>query len=295
MLTVRNLHKSIDRRPVLREVGFTLAPGQVAGLIGRNGAGKTTLLKTMAGVMTPDLGTVEYEGRSIHRDMSAKENVVFVPDHIEPWHGYTPYGCADFYSRIYPRFDMNDFKRTLDRFGLPLGRNVRLFSKGMKMMFATALGLATKAPYVLLDEPTNGVDPIAKKQVLSLLMEAASEGTALLISSHLLEELERMTDTILLLKDGSVEAYTSEDVGGGRVIKLQVAFAGEPPADWLASPEVRVLDHIGRVYTLLVGTEGEGSAYEELRRLNPLLMEPLPVKLEDLYLWKLDGGDRDAG
>lgn len=294
MLTVRNLYKSIDGRPVLANVGFALAPGQVAGVIGRNGAGKTTLLRTMAGILDPDAGSVECEGKSIHRHPSVKKDVVFVPDHTESWHGYTAYGSADFYSRIYPGFDMGYFRATLSRFGLPLDRNVRLFSKGMKMMFATTLGLATKARYVLLDEPTNGVDPIAKKQVLSLLMEAAAEGTSLLISSHLLEELERMTDSILLLKDGTVESYTSEDIAGGRFVKLQVAFAGEAPENWLASDDVLVLDHIGRVYTLMLSTEGSGRAYEELRSFDPILIEPLPVKLEDLYLWKLGGGN-DVG
>jgi ABC-2 type transport system ATP-binding protein len=84
-------------------------------------------------------------------------------------------------------------------------RKVRQFSKGMKMMFGTALGLSTKSQIVLLDEPTNGIDPIAKKQVLRLLVEAAEEGTTLVISSHLLEELERIADTVLMMKDGMIE------------------------------------------------------------------------------------------
>ncbi|MBB6674365.1 ABC transporter ATP-binding protein [Cohnella nanjingensis] len=294
MLTVRNLHKAIDRRPVLKQVEFAVAPGLVAGLIGRNGAGKTTLLKTMAGIIDPDHGTVEYEGQSVHRHPSLKREIVFVPDNPEGWFGYTAWGCADLYAQVYPRFDMAYFKDTMRRFGLPVDRNIRHFSKGMRMMFSTALGLSTKARYVLLDEPTNGVDPIAKKQVLSLLMEAAAEGVSLVISSHLLEELERMTDTILLMKDGAVETHTSEDVAGGRVMKLQVVFAGEAPEMWLEGRHVRVLENIGRVYTLLLNTEPGSAAYEELQGMEPLLMEPLPVKLDDLYVWKL-GGETDVG
>ncbi|MCC3377360.1 ATP-binding cassette domain-containing protein [Cohnella sp. REN36] len=294
MLTVRNLHKTIDRRPVLRQVEFAVAQGQVAGLIGRNGTGKTTLLKTMAGIMDPDSGTVELGGRSVHREPSLKREIVFVPDSPEGWFGYTAWGCADLYEQVYPRFDMPYFKETMRRLKLPIDRNVRHFSKGMRMMFSTALGLATKANYILLDEPTNGVDAIAKKQVLSLLMEAAAEGTALIISSHLLEELERMTDTILLLKDGAVESHVTDDVAGGRVAKLQVVFAGDAPEEWLAGRHVYVLDHIGRVYTLLLNTEPASGAYEELQRMEPLLIEPLPVKLDDLYVWKV-GGETDVG
>ncbi|CAI6063921.1 ABC transporter ATP-binding protein [Cohnella sp. JJ-181] len=289
MLAVRHLSKKIDGKAVLADVSFELGEGRVAGLIGRNGAGKTTLLKVMSGILDPDGGEVLFEGRSIHWEPEVKRELVFIPDTPEAWYGYTGWGAAYMFGQIYPRFNPVYFRDTMNRFGLPLDRNIRQFSKGMRMMFSTALGLSTRAKLVLLDEPTNGIDPIAKKQVLTLLMEAAADGMSLIISSHLLEELERMTDAILLMRSGGVETHASEGVADGIVTKLQVVFAGEAPEAWLRSPDVRVLDHIGRVYTLLLNAAPGSAAAGELVAMQPMLMEPLPVRLEDLYVWKLGG------
>lgn len=289
MLAVRRLSKKIDGKAVLTDVGFELGEGRVAGLIGRNGAGKTTLLKLMSGILDPDDGEVLFEGRSVHREPEAKRELVFIPDTPEAWYGYTGWGAAYMFGQVYPRFDAAYFKHSMNRFGLPIDRNIRHFSKGMRMMFSTALGLSTRARLVLLDEPTNGIDPIAKKQVLTLLMEAAADGMSLIVSSHLLEELERMTDTILLMRAGAVETHASEGGAESIVVKLQVVFQGEAPEAWLRSHDVRVLDHIGRVYTLLLNAAPGSSASEELAAMRPLLVEPLPVRLEDLYVWKLGG------
>lgn len=289
MLAVRGLSKRIDGKAVLTEIDLELAAGGVAGLIGRNGAGKTTLLRVISGILDPDGGEVLFEGRSVHREPEVKRELVFIPDSPEAWYGYTGWGAAYMFGQIYPRFDPACFRDMMNRLGLPLDRNIRHFSKGMRMMFSTALGLSTRAKLVLLDEPTNGIDPIAKKQVLTLLMEAAADGMSLVLSSHLLEELERMTDTILLMRAGSVETHASEGVADGIVAKLQVVFEGAAPEAWLRSPDVRVLDHIGRVYTLLLNAAHGSTALKELEAMHPLLMEPLPVRLEDLYVWKLGG------
>lgn len=289
MLEACHLRKKIDGKPVLSNVSFELGEGRVAGLIGRNGAGKTTLLKVLSGILDPDGGEVLFEGRSVHQEPEVKRELVFIPDTPEAWFGYTGWGAAYMFGQIYPRFDPLYFKETMIRFGLPLDRNIRHFSKGMRMMFSTVLGLSTRAKLVLLDEPTNGIDPIAKKQVLTLLMEASADGMSLIVSSHLLEELERMTDTILLMRSGSVETHASEGVADGIVSKLQVVFQGEAPEAWLRSPDVRVLDHIGRVYTLLLNGAPGSVAVAELEAMNPLLVEPLAVRLEDLYVWKLGG------
>lgn len=291
MLTATKLSKTIEGQHVLRNVEFTLAPGRVIGLIGRNGAGKTTLLKTMAGILDPDFGTVEWNGRSVHRHPELKRNIVFIPDSPEAFFGYTPLESAKLMSMVYPDFDCAFFEQTLRRFQLPGNRKVRQLSKGMRMMFSTALGLAAKAGYVLLDEPTNGVDPIAKKQLLSILMEAAEAGSTLVISSHLLEELERMTDTILMMKNGSVETYSTEHTMNGDMMKLQLVFRNEDDAKLAISERVHLLEHVGRVFTVLLEGGEQSAAWQELKALDPIVMEPLPVKLEDLYIWKLGGGN----
>jgi ABC-2 type transport system ATP-binding protein len=293
MLTVSNLYKSIDDKEILRGVDFHIEPGHVVGLIGRNGAGKTTLLKTMAGILDPDMGEVLYDGQSIHQTPEVKQDVVFVPDMPEAWFGYTPLESARLFALVYPKFEWDQFHDRMKEFGLPLNRRIRHMSKGMRMMFSTVLGISTRANFILLDEPTNGVDPIAKKQVLGLLMEAAEAGITLVISSHLLEELERMTDVLLIMKDGCVETHTTELAMTNQLRKLQVAFSSEAPEDLLQSDSIHVLEHVGRVYTLLVDNRADNETVKQLEQAEPLFIEPLPVKLEDLYIWKL-GGRQDV-
>jgi ABC-2 type transport system ATP-binding protein len=293
MLTVRSLSKTIEQQRVLQKVSFTLQPGQVVGVIGRNGAGKTTLFKTMAGVLIPDSGSVEYEGKSVHEHPRLKENVIFIPDSPEALFSYTTVESANLYAQIYPAFDREYYIEMLTRLELPLNRKIRQFSKGMRMMFSTVLGLSTRAQYILLDEPTNGIDAIAKKQVMTLLIEAAEEGKTLVISSHLLSELERIADTILIMKNGTIETHAMAEANG-TIVKYQVVFQGDPPTKWLASRSVYVLENVGRVYTVLMDTEGKVNALSELSALQPLLMEQLPMKLEDLFVWKL-GGNNHVG
>jgi ABC-2 type transport system ATP-binding protein len=293
MLTVRSLSKAIDQQQVLQQVDFALRPGQVVGLVGRNGAGKTTLFKTMAGILMPDSGTVEYEGKSVYNYPELKRNIIFIPDSPEALFSYTPAECAKFYSKFYPAFDNTYYIDTLRILELPINKRVRQFSKGMRMMFSTVLGLSTNAQYILLDEPTNGIDAIAKKQVLTLLIQAAGEGKTLLISSHLLGELERIADTILMMKDGAIESHNLGEANG-TIAKYQVVFQDEPPTQWLASEKVYVLENVGRVYTLMIHTQGNTNVLDELKMLKPLLMEQLPMKLEDLFVWKL-GGNNHVG
>jgi len=289
MLEARGISKSIDYQEVLRNVDFTIQPGQVAGLVGRNGAGKTTLFKTIAGVLTPDSGTVTFEGHSVHHHAKIRENIVFVPDSPEALLGYTPSDAALLFAGVYPAFDRAHFVETMGKLEIPLYRKVRQLSKGMRMIFSIALGLATRARLVLLDEPTNGIDPIAKKQVLTLMIAAVQEGATLLVSSHLLEELERIADTVLIMKNGAIETHVMDDRASGPVRKLQVVFQGEAPADLLALSGICVLEQIGRVYTVIVDTEHKDGAWGKLHERNPLLLEPLPMKLEDLFFWKLGG------
>jgi len=289
MLAVRHLHKSIDRRPVLKDVSFELRRGMVAGLIGRNGAGKTTLLKTMSGVFDPDTGDVLLDGESVYRRPEIKREIVLLPDNPEALYGYTAEECARLYALVYPRFDRAAFDEMIRRFGLPANRKIRQLSRGMKMLVSISLGIATRASYVLLDEPTNGIDPIAKQQVLSLLVETVSEGTTLLIASHAMGDLERLSDMILLIRRGGSGDPCDGRPLAGRGGQAAGRVDGEPPAAWLAGPQIMVLEHVGRVYTLLVSREDGDAKLEELKRMKPLVLEELPLGLEDLFVWKLGG------
>ncbi|WP_405082001.1 ABC transporter ATP-binding protein [Paenibacillus chitinolyticus] len=294
MLNVEALSKNIDGRTVLEDIRFQLGQGSIAALVGRNGAGKTTLLRTLAGILDPDRGEVRWGGHSIHEHPDAKRNIVYVPDSLDMLGGYTAKECADLYRLTYADFDPAYFADQLRRFHLPERKKIRTFSKGMKVLMGILLAFSSKASLILLDEPTNGLDPIVRKQVLSFLVqEIAGGSTSVLISSHQLQELERIADTVIMIRKGKLESVSSLEETKGTLHKLQVVFNGEPPEDFLSLPQVRVTSHVGRVYTLLLQDDA-GQTLQHLQHLNPLLVDRLPIQLEDVFEYRLGEGDEHA-
>lgn len=290
MLRMEQIHKMIDRKAVLNGVSFEMQPGTITGLIGRNGTGKTTLLRAMVGIYNPDQGEVLLNGKDVHRHAELKRDIVFVPDAPTALEGYTIKRCAELYAKIYPTFDRDYFDDTIVRFQLPANRSVRNLSKGMKMLFSTALGLATRAQVILLDEPTNGVDAVAKKQLLTLIMEAVTPERCILISSHMLNELDRIADSIVLLRDGRTEEQWYLEELRGKVRKLQIVFASAEQPAWLSQPGVHILQQTGRMHTVLIESE---ELYEALQQEQTLLVDELAISLEDWFVWK-SGGDGDV-
>jgi len=197
MLKVTNLKKTIDNQTILDDVSFTLQRGNIIGLLGRNGAGKTTLLRTMVGILDPDEGCVTYEDTDIHKNPETKQKIVYVPDSTNILNGYTVKEIVKFYKSVYAAFDEAYFYELLERFNLP-NKRIRSYSKGMKALLAIILAVSTKAEYIILDEPTNGLDPIVKRQILQFLVgEVAEKEITIFISTHHLDEVEQIADTII--------------------------------------------------------------------------------------------------
>ncbi|ANE47998.1 ABC transporter ATP-binding protein [Paenibacillus swuensis] len=289
MLNVKHISKVIDGRSVLEDVSFYMNPGSITGLVGRNGAGKTTLLRTLIGILDPDSGVVEWDGKSVHHHPELKQDMIYVPDSTEAFNGFTPMELADLFQSIYKKFDRMHFLELMDRFQLPLRKKIRHFSKGMKALVIIIMAFSTKASCILLDEPTNGIDAVIKKQVLSYLVEEVAEsGVSVIISTHHLEELERVADTILMFKEARVEAMPGHDGEDNRYHKMQVVFKDDDAEGLLSLPTVHVLSRVGRVYTLLIEDETEETVLQ-LEQLKPLVLDRLPVRLEDLFMFKLGG------
>lgn len=293
MLEVTNLSKEMDGKLVLEDVNFSLSRGKISALVGRNGAGKTTLLRLMMGILDPVRGEVKVEGKNIHKHPEAKEKMVFVPDSSEAFMNYRVEDLIDFYQNIYREFDKVECLSLMDQFKLPRNRKLSNYSKGMRMLFLLILSFSTHASFILLDEPTNGLDPVVKKKVLRLLVEkVAEQDVSVFLSSHQLEEIERIADEVLFLKEGKITDVLSFAEQNAGVEKWQVVFQGEAPESILSLPNLHVINQIGRVYTFLAS--GEVDAIRLLlEQEKPLLFENLTVSLENLYMLKL-GDDLDV-
>lgn len=289
MLKMINVSKKIDGRQVLENVNITLEPGMIAGIVGRNGVGKSTLLRTLAGILDPDEGEVTFNEINIHRQPEVKQKLTYVPDSTEILKTYNVKEIVKLYDAIYEDFDVMYFYSLMDRFKLPKNRKLRTYSKGMKALFLMILSFSTKADYIILDEPTNGLDPIVKRNILQFIIEEVSERQlSVLISTHHLEEVEKMADVLIMMKDGQIESTTSIEDAKSSFRKVQAVYKHTLPEKIANLNNVSILSQTGRVYTLMIKGNIE-ETMEKMQQEQPLLLEELPMTLEDIFISSLGG------
>ncbi|KOS24481.1 ABC transporter ATP-binding protein [Bacillus anthracis] len=283
MLKVTSLKKTIDSQTILDDVSFTLQRGSIIGLLGRNGAGKTTLLRTMVGILDPDEGSVTYGDTDIHKNPETKQKIVYVPDSTNILNGYTVKEIVRFYKTVYTAFDEVYFYELLERFNLP-NKRIRSYSKGMKALLAIILATATKEQNIILDEPTNGLDPIVKRQILQFLVgEVAEKEITIFVSTHHLDEEEQIEDTIIILKGHTISSITSLDDAKSRFAKIQVAYERSLPQKLENLNKIKILNQTGKVDTILI--EGNvATTLEKFYKEQPILIEELTMSLEDIFI-----------
>ncbi|RNA68649.1 ABC transporter ATP-binding protein [Alteribacter keqinensis] len=286
-MRVENLSKRIHQNEILKDITFNIEPGSIVGIVGRNGAGKTTLLRTMTGILDPTRGDVKIGDKSIFKNPETKQDVIFVPDSSEALKNYSTKELVRLYKAVYPRFDNDYFNELMERFSLPETKKIGNYSKGMKALFSLVVAFSTRARYIILDEPTDGLDVIVKRKVLKILVEeVALSDVSVIISSHRLDELEFMANDIIMIKDGKVDSHYELDEMKSMYKKVQVVFSDYMPEK--IKSKVSILNQTGRVYTIIIeknGSDAEAVILDE----KPLLYEELSMSLEDVFVVKLGG------
>ncbi|CAM2007865.1 ABC transporter ATP-binding protein [Acanthopleuribacter pedis] len=206
LLATKGLVKSFGNFQVLRKLDLSVREGQVYGFLGRNGAGKTTTIQILMGIQRPDHGSIAYFGEQRRAPrVSDKQHIGYVSQEqfFYPWMSCRNLG--QFVSRFYPNWDMAYFARLLDLFSLPSKRKVVNLSQGMRVKLALALALAHRPKILILDEPTAGLDPAARREFLDIVNDQAErDHRTTLFSSHIVEEVERIADRVGILREGSL-------------------------------------------------------------------------------------------
>ncbi|WP_214794383.1 MULTISPECIES: ABC transporter ATP-binding protein [unclassified Exiguobacterium] len=288
MLKVEQLSKQIDRQTILDGIDFTVESGEIIALVGRNGAGKTTLLRTMVGIIRPDQGDVLYGTKSIFKDAGLKRDVIFVPDSADALKHYTVNEATDLYESIYPSFNRSAFRETLTRYNIE-NKKIRQLSKGQKALVTLSLAFAVQAKYYLLDEPTDGLDVVAKSDVLKLMIaQVEKRNCSIIVSSHQLHELERIADRIIMIESGRVKAIMSLEEARALSIKWQVVFNDHVPVELLERKDIEIISVTGRV-VLFMAKERTEELEAFIDSYNPMLIEEIPMSLEDVFRIQLGG------
>ena len=291
MIEARSVVKTFGGFTALDGASITVPDGGVYGLVGPNGAGKSTLIRHLTGICRPDSGEVLVEGEPVYENPEKKVLVAAIPD---DWYYFPSASVADmarFYQGFYPSFDRGRYEKFRAVFTLPENTPIRRMSKGMQKQAAFWLTMSCRPKYLILDEPVDGLDPVMRRQVWSLMMSDVSEyGTTVLVSSHNLRELEDVCDHVGILSHGKVLLERSLTDLQDNVVKLQIAFSDGKLPELPRDMNVLHTSQIGRVFTLIV----RGSPAEIKTRMAgfaPILMEALPLTLEEIFIYELGGED----
>ena len=289
MLEAKNVVKTFDGFRALDGLTMTVPKGAVYGLVGPNGAGKSTVIRHLAGIYRQDSGEVLLDGQPVYEDPAVKRRMTVIGD---DWY-YFPQAnireMAHFFAGLYPAFSWERYEKLKQVFPLDEKMMLRRMSKGMQKQAAFWLTVCCMPEYLILDEPVDGLDPVMRRQVWSLLLgDVAERGTTVLVSSHNLRELEDVCDHVGILNKGRVLLERSLSDLQDNTVKLQVAYQGvtEPPLP----AELNILhrSHVGRVYTYII----RGSSREIMRRMQitePVLLESIPLTLEEIFIYELGG------
>ena len=292
MIEARNVVKAFDGFRALDGLTMTVPRGSVYGLVGPNGAGKSTLLRHVTGIYRQDAGEVLLEGEPIYENPVAKARISSIPDELYYFLSASTRDMARFLKGFYPRFDRDRYRTLKEVFSqVDEARPMRRLSKGMQKQAAFWLSLCCRPEVLVLDEPVDGLDPVMRRQVWSLLMaDVAQEGTTVLVSSHNLRELEDVCDRVGILSHGKVLIERSLTDLQENLVKMQVVFQERELPQLPADLEVLHVSQVGRIHTLIV----RGNATDVTNRLAvyaPILLEALPLTLEEIFIYELGGED----
>ena len=292
MIQVNNVVKSFDGFRALDGLTMSVEGGSIYGLVGPNGAGKSTILRHITGIYRPDSGSVRVDGQPVYENPAVKSRMAWIPDELYYFLSASTRDMMKFYRGLYPQFDDKRYQALKDAFpAVDEKQPIRRLSKGMQKQSAFWLALCCMPDILVLDEPVDGLDPVMRRQVWSLLMgDVAQRGTTVLVSSHNLRELEDVCDHVGILSRGKVLIERSLSALQENVVKMQVVFQEKELPQLPGDLQVLHVSQVGRIHTLII----RGNATEITNRLAafaPILMEALPLTLEEIFIYELGGAD----
>lgn len=287
MIKAVGLTKIFDGKKALDAIDLSIKDGSIYGLVGSNGSGKSTFLRLAAGIYTPDGGGITADGEKIFDNFRKKTEIAYLGD--------TPYfmphatikETAKLYRTVYPNFDNALYNRLLEIFPLDYKAKIATTSKGMQRQAALIMAIASSPKYLLLDEAFDGLDPVIRKVLKSILIEGAeNRSMTTVIASHNLRELEDLCDSVGLIHGGNIIFSDPIEVLKGKLHKVQMAFSRIPEVSVFSELNILKIERSGSIISMIVrGDEEEIMAY--INRLSPIFSECIEPTLEEMFVYEL--------
>lgn len=286
IIETQHLTRSYGSVAAVTDLRLRVPTGGISAFLGPNGHGKSTTIKMLLGMVCPTSGTGQVFGRDIAAPAASLEirrRTGFVSED-KLLYGYMSVRQMLAFTRsFYPAWQPHREKELLARFELPLDRKVKQLSKGMRTKLAMILALARGAELLILDEPSEGLDPVVTEIMLQEVVRSAAEGATVFFSSHQLSEAERIADQVFILKRGQIVLEGRLDELQSKYRRLNAVFAGAPPLEALRPLNLNHVQTDGPVLSTLTNGQAEATI-AGLRQLGALSVEAHPVNLRELFL-----------
>lgn len=288
MIKVDRVSKKYDNDFVLNNLSFNIKDNCIYGLVGANGAGKSTLLRIIMGIFDANIGSVTIDGEEVSHNVKLKQKMVFIPDDLFFYPGYTLIDMAKYYQSMYDEFDM-DYLRELAKL-LKLKENVKIsnFSKGMKRQCALICAIATNADYMFFDETFDGLDPVIRNVMKKIIVKQMNKKkTTIVMTSHNLRELEDICDNLGLLYQGGILFESEIDTIKTNMYKVQISLKGDFDKDDFSDIDLLSYKKNGSVATLII-KDVDNTSKKKLAKKNPIILDYLNLTLEEIFIYEME-------
>lgn len=292
MIEVKHLTKTFGSFKALDDLSMCVPNGSIYGLVGPNGAGKSTLIRHLTGVFRPDSGDIFYDGEPVYENAALKARIAYIPDDVFYFGSASLLDMSKFYAGLYPKYDKELYTRLLNVFGLNEKMQIRRMSKGMQKQAAFILSICVRADYMLLDEPVDGLDPVMRRQVWSIILQDVAEhGTTVLVSSHNLRELEDVCSCVGIVNHGKLMLERDLTELQDNLVKVQVVFDERYGAP--QNLDVLHESKTGKITTLIVRGKPSDLA-DTFNSVSPVFFDMVPLTLEEIFIYEMGGKDYEV-
>jgi ABC-2 type transport system ATP-binding protein len=286
VIETHQLTKRFGQFAAVEALDLNVRAQQITGFLGRNGAGKSTTIKMLLGMTHPTSGTGTLLGKSIDdpkENREARRNIAYVGEDKQLYAYFTVEELIRFTRSFYADWRPEVAQRLLADYELPPKRKVHALSKGMRTKLALLLALSRKPDLLILDEPSEGLDPVAIEELLQRLVGAASEGTTIFFSSHQIAEVERIADRVCIIDHGTLVEDFSLDELQQDYRRVTLGFATNAPVDEFRMPGIRRVRRADRQLSVLVRGNADAVAAQG-RSMNAVSVDVVPISLREVFL-----------
>ena len=288
MIEIKNLCKSFDGTvDVLKDLNCSIPDNAIYGLVGANGSGKSTLLRCINSIYKATSGEIVVDGLPSYDNEEIKKEMVFIPDDLFFYPGYSLYDTAKYYQSMYDNFDLEFVFDTARKLKLDFDKSINTFSKGMRRQCAIICALATNAKYIFFDETFDGIDPVVRQYFKKLIAsQMTKKDTTVIMTSHNLRELEDICDNLGLIYNQKILFESDVNTLKTNMLKVQISLKEDFDEDTFSKLDVLSYKRIGKVATLIINDKRGTKKY--LESLKPIILDYLPLTLEEIFIYQME-------